>query len=120
MHDPRNDMDPGEEDATLFLVFLAIGFVSYIFALYALLIKPLVVVVVVVVGLIAVVALLDTALVIHQRGFRTGEPLGECSYYLQFRDRRARDDLVTEHMRYNPGYHKQILGQCDCRRCIRE
>lgn len=42
---------------------------------------------------------------------------GDYSYYLQFRDRRARDDLVTEHMRYNPGYHKQIFGQCDCRRC---
>ena len=75
--DPRNDMDAGEEDATLFLVFLAIGFVSYIFALYALLIKHYLVGVVVVLGLFAIVALLDTALVIHQRGLRTGEPLGE-------------------------------------------
>ena len=67
-------MDAGEEDATLFLVFLAIGFVSYIFALYALLIKHYLVGVVVVLGLFAIVALLDLLRAADARGANAVRP----------------------------------------------
>ena len=61
------------------------------------------------------IRLIDVTLTHNERRMR-----GDCSYYLQFQDRRARDDLITEHMRYATHHHERILGHCDCRRCIVE